>query len=131
MAPIPPSFHAGMRPETYRVGGHQVSYELLTTLKQASHRTGVDFAYLVAQAGQESGFRADAQARTSSVRGLLQFIESTWLEGVRDLGAKYGLAHHARQIATDSDGRAPRHDAAARREIRRRRDAPRTPAGLA
>lgn len=131
MAPIPPSFHAGMRPETYRVGGHQVSYELLTTLKQASHRTGVDFAYLVAQAGQESGFRADAQARTSSARGLFQFIESTWLEVVRDHGAKYGLAHHARQIATDSDGRARVHDAAARREILSLRDDPRIAAAMA
>ena len=29
----------------------------------------VDFAYLVAQAGQESGFRTNAQASTSSARG--------------------------------------------------------------
>src|SRR5690606_41846427 len=117
MAPIPPSFHAGMRPETYRVGGHQVSYELLTTLKQASHRTGVDFAYLVAQAGQESGFRADAQTRTSSARGLFQFIESTWLEVVRDHCAKYDLADHARQIATDCDLRARVLETAAKPEI--------------
>ena len=71
MAPLTP-FPSSAQPAangSYRVGGHKVSYELLNTMKQASSRTGVDFAYLVAQAGQESGFKPDAQARTSSARG--------------------------------------------------------------
>src|SRR3546814_1987545 len=91
MAPLPPFSASTSRDDVYRVGGHQVSYELLSTLKQASSSTGVDFAYLVAQAGQESGFRPDAQASGSSARGLFQFIDSTWLQMVRDHGAKYGL----------------------------------------
>ncbi|HEX6956471.1 MAG TPA: transglycosylase SLT domain-containing protein [Ferrovibrio sp.] len=124
MAPISaPS--AALRPDTYRIGGHQVSYELLSTLRQASHRTGVDFAYLVAQAGQESGFQPNAQARTSSARGLFQFVESTWLELVRDHGSKYGLAAQAQQISTGSDGRPRVGDAEARREILALRDDPR------
>lgn len=125
MAPVTPFQNTAVRTETYRVGGHQVSYELLSTLKQASHRTGVDFAYLVAQAGQESGFKADAQAKTSSARGLFQFIESTWLETLRDHGAKHGLAAEAQQIVTGSDGRARVNDPEARRDILALRNDPR------
>ncbi|WP_374466658.1 transglycosylase SLT domain-containing protein [Ferrovibrio sp.] len=133
MAPLPP-FSAALnsaRADSYRVGGHQVSYELLSTLKQASSRTGVDFAYLVAQAGQESGFRADAQAKTSSARGLFQFIESTWLELVRDHGAKYGLTEQAGQISTGSDGRPRVADADTRKSILALRDDPRVAAAMA
>ncbi|WP_300304342.1 transglycosylase SLT domain-containing protein [Ferrovibrio sp.] len=133
MAPLPP-FSAALnasRADTYRIGGHQVSYELLSTLKQASHRTGVDFAYLVAQAGQESGFRADAQAKTSSARGLFQFIESTWLELVRDHGGKYGLAEQANQISTGGDGRPRVTDAETRKSILALRDDPRVAAAMA
>lgn len=119
---------AAPRADSYRVGGHQVSYELLSTLRQASSRTGVDFAYLVAQAGQESGFRADAQARTSSARGLFQFIESTWLEVVRDHGAKHGLGAQAQQI---SAGRPTVADPQARRDILALRDDPRIAAAMA
>lgn len=132
MAPVSP-----FRPspasttDSYRVGGHQVSYELLNTLKQASSRTGVDFAYLVAQAGQESGFKADAQAKTSSARGLFQFIDSTWLETVRDHGAKHGLTEYARQISTGSDGKPRVNDAEARREILALRDDPRIASAMA
>ncbi len=131
MAPVTPFSHNVTRTETYKVGGHQVSYELLSTLKQASHRTGVDFAYLVAQAGQESGFRADAQAKTSSARGLFQFIESTWLETLRDHGAKHGLAAQAQQIVTGSDGRPRVNDPRARREILGLRNDPRIAAVMA
>lgn len=126
MAPVTP-FPSSAQPTagSYRVGGHKVSYELLNTMKQASNRTGVDFAYLVAQAGQESGFKADAQAKTSSARGLFQFIESTWLETVRDHGAKHGLASQAQQISTGSDGRPRVGDAEVRRDILNLRDDPR------
>ncbi|MFC3676883.1 transglycosylase SLT domain-containing protein [Ferrovibrio xuzhouensis] len=131
MAPLPP-FSASMnRDDVYRVGGHQVSYELLSTLKQASSSTGVDFAYLVAQAGQESGFRPDAQASGSSARGLFQFIDSTWLQMVRDHGAKYGLTTEAQQIGTSPDGKPSVADPAMRRAILSLRDNPRIASAMA
>lgn len=132
MAPVTPFRPAAVTAaESYRIGGHQVSYELLSTLKQASSRTGVDFAYLVAQAGQESGFKADAQAKTSSARGLFQFIDSTWLETVRDHGAKHGLAEVAQKITTGSDGKPRVTDAETRRDILALRDDPRIAAVMA
>lgn len=130
MAPVTP-FPPSTKAESYRIGGHQVSYELLSTLKQASSRTGVDFAYLVAQAGQESGFKADAQAKTSSARGLFQFIESTWLETMRDHGAKHGLAEQAQKISTGSDGKPRVTDPDARRDILALRDDPRIASAMA
>jgi len=125
VTPFPSSANPAAANGSYKIGGHKVSYELLNTMKQASSRTGVDFAYLVAQAGQESGFKADAQAKTSSARGLFQFIESTWLETVRDHGAKHGLANQAQQISTGSDGKPRVSDSDARRDILSLRDDPR------
>ena len=130
LPPFPTSASAS-RDDVYRVGGHQVSYELLSTLKQASARTGVDFAYLVAQAGQESGFQTNAQASSSSARGLFQFIDSTWLQMVRDYGSKYGLSAEAQQIGTGPDGKPSVADPAMRRAILSLRDNPRIAAAMA
>lgn len=60
-------------------------------ISRAASRTGVDFNYLVAQARIESGLNPQAQARTSSARGLYQFIDSTWLRTVDKHGAKHGM----------------------------------------
>ena len=57
----------------------------------ASKNTGVDFSYLLQQAKVESSFRTDAQAGTSSARGLYQFINRTWLDMVDKHGEKYGI----------------------------------------
>ncbi len=65
--------------------------EVVSAIKRASDRTGVNFSYLMAQAAQESGFDPKAQASTSSARGLYQFIDRTWLEMVRDHGSRHGM----------------------------------------
>lgn len=114
-----------------KIGGHRVAPELLQTLRQASRSTGVDFGFLVSQAAQESGFRTDAQATTSSARGLFQFIESTWLEMVRDHGSKYGIGELAGQIGRGSDGKPRVADPDARREILALRDDPRIASAMA
>jgi len=64
---------------------------VLSAIKTASAKTGVDFAYMVQQAEAESAFKPNAQAKTSSARGLYQFIESTWLSMVDKHGASYGI----------------------------------------
>ncbi len=65
--------------------------EVVAAIRKASQRTGVDFGYLLAQAHLESGLNPDAKARSSSARGLYQFIESTWIASYQRNGARYGL----------------------------------------
>ncbi len=65
---------------------------VVNAIKQASTRTGVNFAYLVKQAAAESSFNPDIKAKTSSATGLYQFIESTWLNMVEKHGDKHGIA---------------------------------------
>src|SRR5258708_2024111 len=89
-------------PITYN--GARPSAEVASAIHKASATTGVDFGYLVAQAGQESSFRPDAKAGTSSAAGLYQFVDSTWLSMIRDKGAAYGLGDLASQIATAGTG---------------------------
>ncbi|MGE0109432.1 MAG: transglycosylase SLT domain-containing protein [Bdellovibrionales bacterium] len=76
----------------------------VAAIKQASSRTGVDFAYLLAQATQESGLNASAKASTSSATGLFQFIDQTWLQTVKAHGAEHGLSAYADKISLDSNG---------------------------
>jgi len=69
-----------------------------TAIQLAASRTGVDFGYLMGQAKIESGFDANARARTSSAAGLYQFIESSWLSVVKKHGAEHGLGWAADAI---------------------------------
>lgn len=84
-----------------------------TAIRQASLKTGVDFAYMMEKAAAESGFDTDAKAKTSSAKGLYQFIESTWLQMVNRYGDKHGLSAYADQIS--NTGKVA--DPAARRDI--------------
>lgn len=71
--------------------GNKAPKGVMNAIKQASTKTGVDFAYLVQQAHAESSFDPNAKARTSSATGLYQFIESTWMRMVDKYGDKYGI----------------------------------------
>lgn len=82
-------------------------------IRQASLKTGVDFAYMMEKAAAESSFDTDAKAKTSSAKGLYQFIESTWLQMVNRYGDKHGLGAYADQIS--NTGKVA--DPAVRREI--------------
>ncbi|MEX2647941.1 MAG: transglycosylase SLT domain-containing protein [Alphaproteobacteria bacterium] len=100
-------------------------------IQVAAARSGVDFGFMLAQAALESGFDPEAQAPTSSARGLYQFTDATWLAMVRDHGAEVGLGAEAAHIGTTADGRPVVDDAAARRRILALRDDPRLSAELA
>lgn len=71
---------------------------VVSAIKKASANTGVNFAYLVQQAGAESSFNPKIKAKTSSASGLYQFIESTWLNMVKKHGDKYGMGELAEKI---------------------------------
>lgn len=77
---------------------------VLSAIKDASARTGVDFAYLVNKAAQESSFNPEAKAAKSSATGLFQFIDQTWLKTIKENGAEYGLGELADKITVGSNG---------------------------
>ncbi|MES1156175.1 MAG: transglycosylase SLT domain-containing protein [Alphaproteobacteria bacterium] len=64
-------------------------------IAQAAETTGVDFSLLVQTAQRESGLNPSARAGTSSATGLFQFIDSTWLDMIRQHGAAHGLGGYA------------------------------------
>lgn len=90
---------------------------VIGVLQQAAAATGVDFAYLYANARAESGLNPAARASTSSASGLFQFTDATWLAMVQRHGDKHGLGWAAQAL---SQGASPavkqtilslRHDA--------------------
>ena len=72
--------------------------DVTRAVQNASSRSGVNFSYLMAQAAVESGYRPDAKAGSSSAEGLYQFLKGTWLNVVRDHGAKHGLGEYSRAL---------------------------------
>ncbi len=107
------------------------SREIVDAIRDASQKSGVDFKYMLAKAQTESSFDPRAKARTSSASGLYQFIESTWLNTVRQHGAKYGLAQAAAQIEDDDYGNPRVRDPAQRRSILDLRFDPKTASAMA
>ena len=106
-----------VNPQQATVGGHALPPDVLQSIRSASTTTGVDFKFLVAQASLESGFQSDVTAKRSSAAGLFQFTSQTWLNMIRDHGAKYGRADLASQIATQASGKLGVSDKATEREI--------------
>jgi hypothetical protein len=90
--------------------------KVIGAIQAASARTGVDFAYLLHKADQESSLNPNAQASTSSASGLFQFIKSTWLKMVKDHGAEYGMANEAKAI-TEKNGHLSVDDPVMREKI--------------
>jgi hypothetical protein len=114
-----------------QAGGYNIRADVLTGIQQASADTGVDFAYLMAQAAKESGFNPDAKSKASSAAGLYQFVEQTWLSVVRKHGADHGLGEIASKIKMSEDGRLRVADPALRKEILDLRQAPVIAAAMA
>jgi hypothetical protein len=95
-----PAHHAATQPNTTQ----RLSPEVMQSLREASAKTGVDFDYLVTQAGFESGFRGNAHAPKGSAMGLFQFTGGTWLKMMHDHGAKYGQADLAKHLSVTRTG---------------------------
>lgn len=85
--------------------------------QSASTSTGTSFEYLVKTAARESSFNPQAKASTSSATGLFQFIESTWLETMKQAGPEHGLGKYADQIEQTRSGKYRVKDPDVRQEI--------------
>ncbi len=64
---------------------------IVSAIKTASAKTGVNFSYLMEKAAAESNFNPTVKAKTSSATGLFQFIDSTWMDMMKRHGEKYGI----------------------------------------
>lgn len=104
---------------------------IVRSIRQASQSSSTDFGLLMAQAEQESSFQPDAKASSSSATGLYQFIDSTWLDMVRQFGAKYGIGNLAQQVSVDASGKSVVADKSVRKEILELRKDPQLSAALA
>ena len=94
-----------------------VASRIELAFQSASTSTGTSFDYLVKTAARESAFDPTAKARTSSATGLFQFIESTWLETLKEAGPKHGLEKYADQISRGKNGKHYVSDPQMRKEI--------------
>lgn len=79
---------------------------VVDAVRNAASRTGVDFAYLLANARAESGLDPMARARTSSASGLFQFTDATWLTTIARHGEKHGLGWAADALKSGASGAA-------------------------
>ena len=84
--------------DSVRFGERSVPRKVVDTIVKASDEAGVDPVYMMALADKESSFDTEAKAGTSSAQGLFQFVARTWLEMIRDYGARYGLDEEAAAV---------------------------------
>jgi hypothetical protein len=66
-------------------GATQLYGSMRGSLNKAASTFGLDRATFAASAAIESGFRANAKAKTSSATGTFQFINGTWMKEAGDL----------------------------------------------
>ena len=73
-------------------------------IRAAARATGANFDYLLATARAESGLNPNASTKTSSARGLFQFVDRTWLATVKQAGPGLGYGRYADAITQDAPG---------------------------
>ena len=108
-----------------------VPQSLAYVLTSAGDRNGVDFDYLLQTAMRESSLNPQAKAQTSSAVGLFQFLESTWLQVMKEEGPRLGYGDIAQNIERTSGGDYIVRDADKKAEILKLREDPQIAADLA
>jgi hypothetical protein len=105
--------------------------QIAGAISRAARATGASFEYLLTTARIESNLNPQAQAPTSSAKGLYQFIDQTWLATVKRAGPALGLGNYAAAIVPTADGRYDVPDPAARAAIMQLRSDPAVSAMMA
>ena len=108
-----------------------VPQSLAYVLNSAGTKSGVDFDYLLQTAIRESSLNPTAKASTSSATGLFQFLESTWLQVMKDEGPRLGYQNYADAITETKDGDFVIKDPKLRAEVLKLRENPQIAADLA
>jgi len=94
-----------------------VPQPLAYAIDTAGAKSRVDFDYLLQTAIRESSLKPDAKAATSSATGLFQFIDSTWLQVMKQEGPRLGYQAYADAISVDASGDYSVPNKAMRKEI--------------
>ena len=108
-----------------------VPQSLAYVLNSAGTKSGVDFDYLLQTAIRESSLNPSAKASSSSAVGLFQFLESTWLQVMKDEGPRLGYQNYADAITETSDGEFVIKDPKLKAEVLKLREDPQIAADLA
>ena len=108
-----------------------VPQSLAYVLNAAADKSNVDFDYLVKTAMRESSLKADAKAPSSSAVGLFQFLDSTWLQVMKEEGPRLGYQKYADAITKNSSGDFVVRDKKLRGEILKLREDPQVAADMA
>ena len=108
-----------------------VPQSLAYVLNSAGTKSGVDFDYLLRTAVRESSLNPNAKASSSTAVGLFQFLESTWLQVMKDEGPRLGYQAYADAITESGDGDFVIKDPKLRGEVLKLREDPQIAADLA
>lgn len=108
-----------------------VPQSLAQVLNSAGDRSNVDFDYLLQTAIRESSLDPAAKAPTSSAVGLFQFLESTWLQVMKEAGPRLGYQRYADAISVDAEGDYVIRNKALRKQILALREDPQVAADMA
>jgi hypothetical protein len=108
-----------------------VPQSLAYVLNSAGTKSGVDFDYLLQTAIRESSLDPTAKAQSSSATGLFQFLDSTWLQVMKDEGPRLGYQQYADAIVETADGDFIIKDKVLREEVLKLREDPQVAADLA
>lgn len=108
-----------------------VPQPLAYAMDTAGAKSDVDFDYLLRTAIRESSLNPEAKAPTSSATGLFQFLDSTWLQVMKQEGPRLGYSQYADAIKVDSDGDYYIADKALRQEVLKLREDPQIASDMA
>ncbi|MBI4920425.1 MAG: transglycosylase SLT domain-containing protein [Devosia nanyangense] len=108
-----------------------VPQSLALVLNTAGDKSGVDFDYLLQTAIRESSLDPEAKAAGSSAVGLFQFLDSTWLQVMKEQGPRLGYQRYAEAITRNSDGDYVIKDKALRAEVLKLREDPQVASDMA
>ena len=108
-----------------------IPQSLAYVLNSAGDKSGVDFNYLLETAQRESSLNPTAKAPSSSAVGLFQFLDSTWLQVMKEEGPRLGYQRYADAITQDKNGDYVINDNHLRAEVLKLREDPQVAADMA
>lgn len=108
-----------------------VPQPLAYAIDAGGDKSDVDFDYLLQTAIRESSLNPKAKAGTSSATGLFQFLDSTWLQVMKQEGPRLGYQQYADAIKVDKDGDYYIADKKLKAEVLKLREDPQVASDLA